>query len=313
MKRPNRVAVLMGGNSSERSISLKSGRAVALALRQKGYDVIELDLTDEEAHPVYTLEADACFIAMHGGFGEDGRLQKLLQDRGIPYTGSGPMASELAMDKLKSKILFTIHGVRTPPFRILRGSEPEAKWASLAGELGLPVVVKPRAEGSSIGVSIHRSIETLAGGVRAALAFGPAALMEKMIPGRELTVGILGVRALPVVELRPSREFFDYQAKYHDPDTEYIVDPADLDSNLKERVREMAVRAHEALRCEGFSRVDVILSPEGAPHVLEVNTIPGLTERSLLPKAAAAAGIDYPSLCDLIVKSALRPPMAEAA
>jgi D-alanine-D-alanine ligase len=310
-----RVAVLMGGNSSERSISLKSGHAVALALRQKGYEAIEVDLKDEQAHPLNTLEADVCFIALHGGFGEDGRLQKVLDDKGITYTGSGPMASEMAMDKVKSKILFMIHGVKTAPFRIFRSTEPADKWSSMASELGFPVVVKPRAEGSSVGISIHRSADTLSAGVRNAMAFGPTVLCEKFIEGRELTVGILGLRSLPVVELRPSREFFDYQAKYHDPNTEYIIDPTDLDPQTKNRVRETAMRAHEALRCEGFSRVDVMLGRDGEPYVLEVNTIPGLTERSLLPKAASAAGIDYPSLCDMIVKSAFRSstPMAEAA
>lgn len=310
MKNGMRVAVLMGGDSSERSISLKSGHAVALALRQKGYEAIEVDLKDEQAHPLNTLEADVCFVALHGGFGEDGRLQKVLEDKGILYTGSGPMASEMAMDKVKSKILFMIHGVKTAPFRILRSSEPDEKWISMALELGLPVVVKPRAEGSSVGVSVHRSLDTLGGGVKSAMAFGPTALCEKFIEGRELTVGIIGLRPLPVVELRPQREFFDYQAKYHDPDTEYGVDPSDLSPEVKDRVRETAMRAHEALRCEGFSRVDVMLGNDGEPYVLEVNTIPGLTERSLLPKAAAAAGIDYPSLCDMIVKSAFRSPLS---
>jgi D-alanine-D-alanine ligase len=310
-----RIAVLMGGTSSERSVSLKSGRAVALALREKGFEAIEVDLKDEQAHPVNTLEVDACFIALHGGFGEDGRLQKILQEKGIPYTGSGPLASELAMDKIKSKILFMIHGVKTAPFRIFRASEPESKWMSMALELGFPVVVKPRAEGSSVGVTIHKVPDTLGNGTRMAMAFGPTALCEKFVSGREVTVGILGSTALPLIELRPHREFFDYQAKYVDPETEYIVDPGDVSPALKSAAREMALRAHEALGCDGFSRVDLIIAEDGTPNVLEVNTIPGLTERSLLPKAAAAVGIDYATLCEMIVSSAFKKsePLAEAA
>lgn len=300
-----KVAVLMGGTSSEREVSLRSGQAVARALEGLGYKVVAVDLKTETGMELETLRADVCFIAMHGRFGEDGRLQRLLEDRGFLYTGSGPVASELAMDKLKSKILFMLRRVPTAPYRTLRAEDSPARLELLAEALGYPVVTKPRCEGSSVGVMIHRDASTLPQGLEAARRYGDTCLMEKFVFGREMTVGILDGRALPLIEVRPKREFFDYAAKYQDPDTEYLVNP-ELPPAVREACQEAALEAHRTLGCEGFSRVDLIVTPDGRPAVLEVNTIPGLTERSLLPKAARAAGLEFPQLCETILKLAFR-------
>lgn len=300
-----RIAVLMGGTSSEREISLRSGAAVAAALRARGHDVVPVDIRTETGRELDGLKIDVAFVALHGRFGEDGRLQAILQSRGIPYTGSGPEASRAAMDKVEAKRLFKLRGVETPPHRVILRGESPALWEQCARALGYPVVVKPSAEGSSVGVTVHEDRSTLLDGAAEAFRHGPVALMEKFIRGTELTVGILEGRALPIIELRPRSRFFDYKAKYQDPETLYVVDPplSELD---KRRVQKAAREAHEALGCEGMSRVDLILTPFCAVHVLEVNTIPGLTERSLLPKAARAAGIDFPELCERIVQTAFK-------
>lgn len=300
-----KVAVLMGGTSSEREVSLRSGQAVARALASLGYRVVPVDLKTETGVELETLQVDICFIAMHGRFGEDGQLQRLLEDRGFLYTGSGPIASELAMDKLKSKILFMLHGVPTAPYRIVKAEDSPTKLELFAETLGYPVVTKPRSEGSSVGVMIHKDASTLGQGLKVALKYGDTCLMEKFVFGREMTVGVLDGRALPVIELRPKREFFDYTAKYQDPDTEYLVNP-DLSAAVRDACQEAALGAHRALGCDGFSRVDLIVAPDGSPTVLEVNTIPGLTERSLLPKAARAAGVEFPQLCEKIIQLAMR-------
>lgn len=295
-----RIAVLFGGFSSEREISLKSGEAVSNALESLGHQVFRVDVRDHQLKELDSLELDVAFIALHGTFGEDGEIQKLLQDRGIPYTGSGPVASKNAMDKLISKALFLKHGIPTPPYIVVNKDTtfPDAEHAILS--FGLPVVIKPRAEGSSLGVTIVRERKKIAEALNTALAFQDTALVEKYIKGREITVGILEERALPLIEIRPRQEFFSYNAKYHDPETEYIVNPI-LPPERYALMQDLAVRAHRTLGCEMFSRVDMILSDEGEPFVLEVNAIPGLTLRSLVPKAARAAGIEFPQLCQRLV------------
>lgn len=290
------IGVLMGGCSSEREVSLRSGSAVARALQSLGHKVVPVDLQWEDGRELDGVHLDVAFIALHGRFGEDGRLQQILQKRGIPYTGSGPEASRAAMDKVEAKRLFKLRNVETPPHRVIARGDSIDLMEHAARALGYPVVMKPRAEGSSVGVTVHEDRATLLDGAAECFRHDPIGLMEKFIAGRELTVGILDGKPLPIIELRPKSRFFDFHAKYQDPDTEYIVNPpmSDLD---RRRVQKTAKDAHDALGCEGVSRVDLILTTFCSVHVLEVNTIPGLTERSLLPKGARAAGVEFPQLC----------------
>lgn len=297
-----KVTVLKGGFSSEREVSLKTGAAVAAALRARGHEVREVDVTCDFVDFGPLEGADVVFIALHGKFGEDGQLQEMLDRRQIPYTGSTAAASATAMDKQAAKERFAAAGVRTPSGAVLKADSPRATAKAaraIAAALDYPVVVKPCCEGSSVGVSIHTGPRTIARGVAEAFKHGDRVMIERYVPGRELTVGIFEGRPLPAIELKPAQEFFSYDAKYRDGRTEYVVtaDP---------RAEAEAMKAHAALGCDGFSRVDLRITEDGTPYVLEVNTIPGLTERSLLPKAAKAAGIDFEELCDRIVRNALK-------
>ncbi|MEW6358229.1 MAG: D-alanine--D-alanine ligase [Planctomycetota bacterium] len=304
MIRPLRVAVLMGGMSSEREVSLKSGRAIENALRTAGYDVRGVDVTDRELSTLNGYMPDVAFIALHGGFGEDGGVQAVLERKGIAYTGSGVVASKMAMNKVASKEVFIEHGIPTPDYCAVtkRGTDTERR--ACVESLGLPVVIKPVAEGSSVGVSIVKEMSQLPAALEDGFRYSDHLLVERYIQGREITIGILGDEALPVIELRTKRQFYDYKAKYIDDDTEYIVNP-DLGEECTKRVKATALRAHRVLGCKGLSRVDMMLDKEGKEYVLEINTIPGFTNHSLLPKAAAAAGLEFPTLCDRILKSAI--------
>jgi len=298
MSRPSHptIGVLMGGCSSEREVSLRSGTAVVEALKSLGHKVLPVDLRWEDGRELDGLPLDVAFIALHGRFGEDGRLQRVLANRGIPYTGSGPDASRAAMDKVEAKRLFKMKSVDTPPHRVIARGDSVDLMEHAARALGYPVVMKPRAEGSSVGVTVHEDRATLLDGAAECFRHDPIGLMEKFISGRELTVAILDGKALPIIELKPKARFFSFDAKYTSTDTEYIVNP-DLSELDKRRIQKTAKDAHDVLGCEGMSRVDLIFTPLHSVYVLEVNTIPGLTERSLLPKAARAAGIDFPQLC----------------
>lgn len=310
-----RLVVIKGGPSAEREISLRSGAAVARALRSRGHSVEEMDLRSDAIDDFAPLRrAAVVFVALHGTFGEDGKIQRLLERKGIPYTGSRPDASALTMDKAASKRRFLRLGLQTPAFGVVHagGSACTAHYAELTARvLGYPVVVKPNEQGSSVGVSIHWSPESLEEGVQEAMAYGPRVLVERYIRGREITVGILSGRALPAIELHPARTFFDYTAKYHDAKTGYVINPEWL-SRWQERVSNAALKVHRGLGCTGMTRVDMIVTDTGAIHLLEVNTIPGLTERSLFPMAAKAAGIEFPDLCLRLVKSALAAHRARA-
>jgi D-alanine-D-alanine ligase len=286
-------------------VSLRSGGAVAKALEERGHKVAKVDILTETGRELDGVRCDVAFIALHGRFGEDGGIQKILESRGIPYTGSGPAASRAAMDKLEAKRRFIARGVETPPHLLVANADSAEQMERRARSLGYPVVLKPRAEGSSVGVTVHRDKSTLAAGAAEAVKFGSPALMEKFVADREMTVGVLADRALPIIEIRPAEGFFDYSAKYKDQRTEYIVG-APLDEQDARKIQGAALAAHRALGCEGASRVDVIFTPLHAAYVLEVNTIPGMTERSLLPKAARAAGIEYGELCERIALDALR-------
>jgi len=305
MREQHRVAVVMGGTSPEREISLVSGKAVAEGLRRAGETVFEVVANDHRLAELDELPVDVVFVALHGTWGEDGGVQQLLEDRGFAYTGSGPEASRLGMDKLAAKAAFRAQGVPTPRSVAFSAAEPLTDIARWAEALGFPLVVKPRAQGSSIGVTIVREPQALGPAVAEALRYGSCGLMETFVPGRELTVGILDEEALPIIELRPHREFFDFEAKYQAGETEHLFDVL-LSPELYREVQEAALAAYRALGCRGFARVDLRLSPEPRPYILEVNTIPGFTPVSLFPEAARRRGIEFPELCYRLVSLALR-------
>jgi len=309
---PVRVDVLCGGDSPEREVSLSSGRAVTGALEERGFRVREVDVLSKEdvLKEVIASDADVFFVALHGGWGEDGTLQNLLEFLGRPYTGSGPKACMKAMDKILSKALFRQAGVPTPPSRCfehfpkdLPVSEVEElfeKWSK--------VVVKPACCGSTVGVSIAGCPAGFSAAMECAFSYGDAILVEKYIPGKEITVTVWQeegrILALPAVEIKPKKGFYTYDAKYVPGNTEYFC-PAPLGEEIASTVTEAALNAHLALGCRVYSRVDLRLSPEGEPFVLEVNTAPGMTATSLVPKAAAAFGWSFAELCGRIVSNSL--------
>lgn len=307
-----RVMVLMGGPSAERAISLKSGHGIAEALARRGYVVnpmiVPQDLTPEEALQWIriALERDSpevVFLALHGAVGEDGTVQQVCEDFGVAYTGSGPSASRLGMDKIASRRRFERAGLLTPAWRVVTPDASQDPRRAL-GARRLPVVVKPANQGSSLGVTVVQDIGQLAPAIRDAARFNARILIEDFIEGREVTVGIVAEAPLPVVEIHTARPFFDYTAKYTPGETTYHV-PADLKAQQARRVQEAARGAHRALGCRDFSRADMILTRRGDVVVLEVNTIPGFTPTSLLPKAAACAGLPYDALCEQLVTMAL--------
>lgn len=281
---------MKGGPSAEREVSLASGAAVANALRARGYDVAEVDVTT----PSLALPdgVEAVFIALHGTFGEDGELQALLEKRGIPFTGSGSVASRRAFDKVATKRTFELRGISTARYEVLKKGDVRT--------LRLPVVVKPPRQGSSIGLSKVFTESEWAPAMETALAFDSEVLVEAFIPGAELTVGIVGDQVLPVVEIRAPDGYYDFRAKYTKGLTEYLV-PAPLDGEQTRMCQSLAWRTYEALGCRGLGRVDIRLTPDGHAYVLEINTIPGFTETSLLPKAARAAGLEFGELCETIL------------
>ena len=307
-----KIMVAYGGDSPEREVSLNSGKAVLDGLNRAGFDLVDgrVEHSGELLDRVRSKRPDLVFIALHGGWGEDGRIQSALELMGVPYTGSGPAACALAMDKTVSKLLFQKRSVPTPwAVEIGPGGEIEGDFTleglkSIACESGL--VVKPCCSGSTVGVTILREAEGLEEAIRLAGSFSERVLAEAYIPGRELTVAVWGEResakALPVVEIRPRLAFYTYEAKYTPGSSEYLC-PAPLDEPIALKVEKAAVGAHLALGCRVYSRVDLRLSPEGEPYVLEVNTAPGMTGTSLVPKAARAMGCDFPELLARIAES----------
>lgn len=304
-KEPLEIAVLSGGVSAEREVSFKSGKAVEEALSRRGHRVVSIKVHDRRVKELDSFRGDAAFIALHGCFGEDGGIQNILEGRGIPYTGSGPAASRLAMNKADSKAAFQAAGIPTPSWAVLPSHLTVAEALRAVQEFpGLPAVIKPFSGGSSIGVQIVRTPDELARRLEEEAGIGEPLLVEEYMRGRELTVSILGDEALPIVELRPARPFYDYEAKYKSAGTEY-GNAGSLSRSLYSHVQEVGLGAHRALGCRDFSRVDLVLSDKGDPTVLEVNTIPGLTEKSLQPKAAGMSGIDFGGLCEEMVSLAL--------
>ena len=298
-----RVAVIAGGPSSERDISIRSGSSVLKALKEEGCDARWLEIGREDVRKELRKEQfDIAFIALHGRFGEDGTIQKMLEDMSIPYTGSGVTASRLALDKIASRRIFQKRDIPVPEYRILdRGSRGSLN--AKADSISYPAVVKPRMEGSSIGLSMVGNRGEFAAACEKAFVFDDRIIVERFIRSREITVGILGRRALPVVEIRPRGPFYDFHAKYKDVNTSYIV-PAALPGAINRKARRLALMVHDALGCSDFSRVDMLLGENEDIYVLEVNSIPGLTERSLLPKAAQAAGIGFGKLCLRLLRMA---------
>lgn len=277
----------------EREVSLRSGRAVAEGLRQAGRSVVEVDVRERRLYLPSGVEA--VFIALHGEFGEDGQVQELLERDCIPYTGAGPAGSRLAFDKKLAKEVMVARNISTPDFEILR----------IGGRrnIGLPVVVKPVSQGSSFGVHKVASESEWNAAFADALAYGNEVLVESFIEGWELTVGIVCGEALPIIDIRAPGSNYDFHAKYTMGVTEYLV-PAALDLESTRRCQDLSLRTFDALGCRGLGRVDLRLSEDGIAYVLELNTIPGFTETSLLPKAALAAGLGFPALCDRIMQAA---------
>jgi D-alanine-D-alanine ligase len=294
---PKKVAVLMGGPGSERDVSLATARGVSKALRSLGIEVVDVDVRDEN----FQLPdgVDVAFNCIHGTFGEDGQIQKILEDRGVSYTGDGVEESRIAFDKILSKEKFHQHKVVTPEWEVIdAGQRPK---------MSVPLVVKPARQGSTVGIVIVKNENELNDALNEAAKFDRKLLIEKFVSGRELTIGILGDQALPILEIIPKGGFYDFNTKYPflNPQagaSAVHVCPAKIDDALTKKIRKLALAAFRALGLVVYGRVDVLLSGKGEPFVLEVNTIPGMTEASLLPEAAAAAGISYPDLCLRIIE-----------
>jgi len=294
------IGVLLGGLSAEREISLKTGNAALQALQQLGYSAVGIDVNRNLPQQLSEAGIEVAFIALHGRFGEDGRVQGLLEMLQIPYTGSGVLASSIAIDKVVTKQLLVYHDLPTPKFNFMRPGDLTNDL--LRSNNRLPLVVKPSREGSTIGITIARDTEDLRSGIETAASLDGTVLVEDFIDGDELTVSVLNGEALPVIKIVPKSGFYDYQAKYNSGDTEYLL-PAPIDQNIYRTVQEAAVKACNVLGCRGAARVDFMLS-EDKFYCIEVNTIPGMTETSLLPKAAQAAGVDFPQLVETILLDA---------
>jgi D-alanine-D-alanine ligase len=301
----------MGGRSAEREVSLRSGKAIYSALRDLGYDAIAIDAGADLCDALKKQKVEIAFIALHGGHGENGAVQGMLEVLGIPYTGSRVLASALAMDKEASKKIFLYHKIPISPFIVLSHQSSAVRQKTKTNDYRLPTidfplpwVIKPATEGSSIGVSIVKNKKQIGSAVKKAFSSSERAIIEKYIDGKEVHIGILNDRVLGGVEVRPSLEFYSYEAKYTAGLTEYILPPA-ISRKAYERAKETALSAHRALGCRGATRVDLRVNGKGNPYVLEVNAIPGMTETSLLPKVAGLAGLDFPALIDEMLRGAL--------
>ena len=302
---PLRVALLAGGDSAEREISLASGRQVAAALESRGHAVDSFDPAEAPLRDIYWGRYDVCFIALHGGAGEDGRIQAELEDLVVPYTGSGPKASRRAMSKSVAKRQFERHGVPTPPAISFKTTDLFHDVSRRISPLGYPLVVKPDAQGSSLGVGVAADESELATRAIEASAYDSSLLAERWIDGREFTVALLGRRALPLLEICAPGRWFDYEAKYVSDAAEFRFETGLPEAKVDE-LQAVAVDAADSLETAGLSRVDLLVDQAGQGWVLEVNTVPGLTSHSLAPKAANRAGLDFASLCEWMLADGLR-------
>ncbi len=292
-----RIGVLMGGSSTEREISLKTGEAVLASIKRQGYAAVGIDVDEAVAETLRKEKIDLAFIALHGPKGEDGAIQGLLEILNIPYTGSGILASALGMNKIASRKVFLFHKLPVPEFMILRRGEDSSR---ISGAFDLPVVVKPSCQGSSVGVSIVRDKAELGGATNLAFKYDPEILVEKYIEGKEIHVGILGQQALGAIEVVSKTAFYDYKAKYT-PGMSTHIFPARLSKEIYQRSLDYALAAHQALGCSGYSRVDIIVDGQDIPYILEINTLPGMTQTSLLPEIARGVGIDFDALVHQIL------------
>jgi D-alanine-D-alanine ligase len=295
-----KIGVLMGGLSAEREVSLNTGKGVLAALLEKGHDAVGIDWTPELDLVASLRGVGKVWLALHGTYGEDGCVQGLLEILKIPYTGSGVLASALAMDKVLSKEVFLRRGVPTPEYTVLG---PEADPVAVTRPFGFPVVVKPSREGSTVGVTIVKGPGELAAAVELSRRCHGETMVEHFVPGRELSVGVLDGEVLGTVEIRTNAAFYDYEAKYKTATNEYLV-PAPVPAGVDQSINAAALSAYRALGCTGHARVDVRLDPQDRPWVLEVNTLPGMTGTSLLPKIAKHRGMDYAALVDRILRLA---------
>lgn len=302
MLRLKKVGILMGGLSAEKEISIKSGEAVYQALSDRGYEVVRLFVDRDIDIVLREAQVDLVFNALHGRFGEDGCIQGMLELMGVPYTGSGVLASAISMHKVKAKELFRLHNLPTPPYYVL-DRDAFVNLEEAHGAFGFPVIVKPAGEGSSVGVSLARDLDELEAACEAAFAFDDALLVERFIKGKEVHVGILANKALGGVEVVPERAIFDYQSKYSEGHAEFHLPPR-LSQERYRGALTQAVHAHQALGCTGATRVNMIISDLGNEYLLEVNTLPGLTRRSLLPRIAESAGMNFGDLVEAIMLDA---------
>jgi D-alanine-D-alanine ligase len=301
-----KVAVLMGGESAEREVSLNSGRLVLAALRERGVDAHAFDPSERALFDLQREGFVRVFNALHGGYGENGTLQGALEFLGIRYSGTGVLGSALGMDKLRSKLIWQQTGIPTPPFEIVhRGEDYAARVDALVAKLGLPLFVKPASEGSSVAVIKVKSADALASALAEAAQFDPIVLVEKSIDGGgEFTLSIAGELDLPIIRIVPAGEFYDYHAKYIANDTQYLI-PSGLSEADENRFKALSRRAFEVLGCSDWGRADFMLDVDGNPYFLEVNTAPGMTDHSLPPKAARAVGISYADLVMTVLAQTL--------
>ncbi len=305
------IAVLKGGRSLERSVSLKSGGRVEKALRELGYRVEAIDVDARLVRRLKELKPDAAFIAMHGSGGEDGTVQELLDILGIPYTGSDVLPSVRCMDKVLTKHIFVADGIPTPPFYAFNRDAFQQLGAAdtlpyIGEELGFPIVVKPSSQGSALGIRFAHNVDELPAALISAFSFDDKVLLEKYVKGRELAVSIIGKepRTLPIVEAIPKSEFFDFESRYTMGKADYVV-PAEIPGEVAATAAEISLKVFSVLQCSGFGRVDIIMDEDNGLHVLEINTIPGLTETSLMPMAAEADGIGFNGLVEEVLAAAL--------
>ncbi|WP_100407183.1 D-alanine--D-alanine ligase family protein [Bacillus solitudinis] len=302
-----KIAVLYGGVSAEREVSLSSGKGIIAALKKKGHEVIGIDFQPQQLNEILTLDVDLVYIGLHGRFGEDGKVQALLDMLEIPYVGSGVQGSALAMDKARSKLFFAREGTRVAKEQVLYKHQYSRE--TFETTISFPVVVKPNQEGSTIGITIAEEEETLLNGIDEAFRYDETVLLEEFISGKEVTVAVMGNRgsekALPVVEIVPKSKYYDYEAKYAAGGSEHFV-PARLTDEQTNYVQKHAVLAHQALGCNIYSRVDFIVpEDDGDPVILEVNTLPGMTPTSLYPDAAREIGMSYEDMIEELLKLSL--------
>lgn len=299
------ITLLCGGISAEREVSLMTGTQIAEALRTLGHRVWQSDISPDNLSALDRRPCDLVFPALHGTFGEDGQLQKILEDRGLPFVGSGEAASRLGMDKAATKSCLLEHGVPTPNWQVVYHHKYKDSWTPATG-VGYPCVIKPISEGSSVGCRICLNLEQARAHLQETLPKFGAMLVEQFVEGFELTVGILDGKTLPVIWIKPATEFYDYQAKYTREDTQYVFD-IPLPEDVLAEVRRVSEATHKYVGCRHLSRVDLMVERRTHEvYVLEINTMPGFTSHSLVPKAAAHAGLSFPDLCQKLVKLALR-------